>query len=79
MALKLNIEVRDQSAGAESLPRPLAAPLRGYPVDSSDPGYRHSAALDRGRRGELLGRRMGIFVGFTQAVTAKQEDLRVLD
>jgi hypothetical protein len=32
------------------LPRPLAAPLRGYPAESSGPGYRHSAAPDRSRR-----------------------------
>jgi len=31
------------------LPRPLSAPLRGYPTDSSGSGYRHSAAHVRGR------------------------------
>ena len=79
MALKLNMEGRNQRAGAERLPRPLAAPLRGYPVDSSIPGYRHSAAPDRGRREELLGRRIGILIGFTQTVAAEQKDFRVLD
>ena len=43
MALKLNMVENRAGAGA---PAQLAAPLRGYPVDSSDPGYRHSAALD---------------------------------
>jgi hypothetical protein len=33
-----------ESGGFEAL-RPLAAPLRGYPADSSGPEYRHSAAL----------------------------------
>jgi hypothetical protein len=73
------MEGRNQRAGAEWLPRPLAAPLRGYPADSSNPGYHHSAALDRGRREELLGRRIRILVGFTQTVTTEQKDFRVLD
>ena len=57
------------------LPRPLAAPLRGYPADSSGPGYRHSAAPDRSR--QLLSRRCGTVFGFAKAVAAEQEDLRV--
>ena len=48
-------------------------------MDSSDPGYRHSAALGRGRRVELLGRLIRILVGFTQTVTTEQKDFGVLD
>ena len=48
MALKLNIG-EDQRAGAEAR-APLAAPLGGYPADSSGPRYRHSAAHDRSRQ-----------------------------
>jgi hypothetical protein len=55
------------------LPRPLAAPLRGYPADSSGPEYRHSAAPDRGR--QLLSRRCRTVFGFAKAIAA--EDLRV--
>ena len=40
------------------------------------PGYHHSAAHDRSR---LLGRRIGIFVGFAQTIASQQEDLGVLD
>jgi len=51
--------------------------LRGYPADSSGPGYRHSAALDRGQR-RLLGWRIRI-LGLTEAIAAEHEDLGVLD
>jgi hypothetical protein len=53
--------------------------LRGYPADSSVAGYHHSAALDRGQRGKLVGWRIGILVGFSQAVAAQQKDFGVLD
>ena len=59
-------------------PAPSSAPLRGYPADSSGPGYRHSAALDRSQR-KLLGWRSRILVGLTEAVAPEQEDLGVLD
>src|SRR5271167_1317215 len=37
-------------------PRPSwSAPLRGYPADSSGPGYRHSAALARSQRNYSAG------------------------
>src|SRR5450755_2403041 len=59
-------------------PPAWVAPLRGYPADSSGPGYRHSAALDRSQR-KLLGWRIRILVGFTEAIAPEQEDLGVLD
>ena len=49
MALKLNMGERTRGREPK-LPRPLAAPLRGYPADSSGPGYRHSAAHTRSRQ-----------------------------
>lgn len=49
--------------------------MRGYPADSSVSGYRHSAALDHGQPGELLGRRIRILVSFAEAVTTEQENL----
>jgi len=55
----------------------LAAPLRGYPADSSVTGYHHSAALARCRKW-LLFRRTGL-AGFAQTVAPQQEDLGVLD
>src|SRR5580765_3743923 len=58
-------------------PPAWAAPLRGYPADSSGPGYRHSAALDRSRR-KLLDRRTRV-LGLAEAVAAEHEDLGVLD
>ena len=58
-------------------PAPSSAPLRGYPADSSGPGYHHSAALACCR--QLLGRRIRILIGLTNAVTGEEEDLRVLD
>ena len=51
--------------------------MRGYPADSSGPGYRHSAALARSQR-KLLGWRIRI-PGLTEAIAAEQEDLGVLD
>ena len=57
------------------LPRPLAAPLRGYPGGLLRPGYRHSAAPDRSRR--LLSRRCRTVFGFAKAIAAEQEDLGV--
>lgn len=48
--------------------------MRGYPADSSVPGYRHSAALDRGQP-QLFGGRIRILVGFAEAVATEQEDL----
>src|SRR5258708_30914522 len=66
-----------RTSGSRS-PRPAwAAPLRGYPADSSGPGYRHSAALDRSQR-KLLGWRIRI-LGLTEAVAPEHEDLGVLD
>jgi hypothetical protein len=52
--------------------------LRGYAADSSGPGYRHSAALDRSQR-KLFGWRIRILVGLTEAIAPEQEDLGVLD
>jgi len=51
LALKLNMEVvnKTEEAGAGK-PPPSAAPLRGYPTDSSGSGYRHIAAPGRGRK-----------------------------
>src|SRR4051794_29283089 len=70
--------IEDGANGREPKPPPAwAAPLRGYPADSSGPGYRHSAALDRSQR-KLLGWRIRI-LGLTEAVAAEHEDLRVLD
>ena len=51
--------------------------MRGYPADSSGPGYRHSAALDRSQR-RLLGWLIRI-LGLTEAVAPEHEDLGVLD
>ncbi len=78
MALKLNIGGEDADEREPKPPLALAAPLRGYPADSSGPGYLHSAALDRSQR-KLLGWRIRILVGLTEAVAPKQEDLGVLD
>ena len=59
------------------LPRPLAAPLRGYPADSS------AGDIATVRRmiaaGELLSRRCGRVLGFAEAFPAKKQDLRVFD
>jgi hypothetical protein len=41
LALKLNIVGVN---GSRRIRPPSAAPLRGYPADSSGPGYHHSAA-----------------------------------
>src|ERR1017187_9958572 len=71
--------VRGEADEREPKPPPAwVAPLRGYPADSSGPGYRHSAALDRSQR-KLLGWRSRILVGLTEAVAPEQEDLGVLD
>ena len=51
--------------------------MRGYPADSSGPGYRHSAALDRSQR-KLLGWRIRVF-GLAEAVATEHEDLGGLD
>jgi hypothetical protein len=59
------------------LPRPLAAPLRGYPVDSSARDI--ATARRMNVTGELLSRRCGRVLGFTEAVAAEEEDLRVFD
>jgi len=65
-----------KTSGSRS-PRPWSAPLRGYPADSSGPGYRHSAALARSQR-KPLGWRSRSF-GLTEAIATEQEDLGVLD
>jgi hypothetical protein len=52
------------------LPAPSSAPLRGYPADSSGPGYRHSAALAC-LPAELLGRRIRVLIRLTNAVAAE--------
>ena len=65
-----------KTSGSRS-PRPWSAPLRGYPADSSGPGYRHSAALAWSQR-KLLGWRNRI-LGFTEAIAAEHENLGVLD
>ena len=57
------------------LPHPLAAPLRGYPMDSSK---RDIATARRMIGAGLLGRRIGIFVRLAETVTAEQEDFGVL-
>ena len=58
-------------------PRPLAAPLRGYPVDSS---IRDIATARRMiAAGELLSRRCGTILGFAEAVATEEQDLRVFD
>src|ERR1017187_9216627 len=70
--------VRGEANGRRPKPPPAwAAPLRGYPADSSGPGYRHSAALDRCQR-SLLGWRIRI-LGLTEAIAPEHEDLGVLD
>ena len=67
---------RGESAGAWPRTR-WSAPLRGYPADSSGPGYRTArrlfvaGRLDRRRIGFLRGR-------ITETATAEQEDFRVL-
>src|SRR5262245_55442361 len=59
------------------LPRPWAAPLRGYPADSSD---RDIATVRRMvATGALLGRRRGSVLGLAQTVACKQQDLGVFD
>src|SRR5690242_15865985 len=59
------------------LPRPWAAPLRGYPADSSD---RDIATVRRMvATGALLGRRSGSVLGLAQTVACKQQDLGVFD
>src|ERR1035437_2844634 len=65
-------------SGEPKPPPAWAAPLRGYPADSSGPGYRHSAALDRCQR-SLLGWRIRILVGLAEAIAPEQEDLAVFD
>ena len=48
--------VRGEADEREPQPPPAwVAPLRGYPADSSGPGYRHSAALDRSQRNYSAG------------------------
>src|SRR6266550_6966536 len=48
--------IEDGANGREPKPPPAwAAPLRGYPADSSGPGYRHSAALACCRRNYSAG------------------------
>ena len=70
--------MRGEADEREPKPPPAwVAPLRGYPADSSGPGYRHSAALDRSQR-KLLGRLIRI-LGLTEAVAPEHEDLGVLD
>ena len=66
-----------RTSGSPQPPPAWAAPLRGYPADSSGPGYRHSAALDRSQR-KLLGWRIRI-LGLTEAIAPEHEDLGVLD
>src|SRR5260370_37444464 len=66
--------------GDEREPQPppaWAAPLRGYPADSSGPGYINSAALDRSQR-KLLGWRIRI-LELTEAVAPEHEDIGVFD
>src|SRR6202012_3681311 len=69
---------KKQRGGWSTPPPAWSAPLRGYPADSSVPGYRHSAALDRSQR-ELLGWRIRILVGLTEAIAPRQENLGVFD
>src|ERR1700733_7796056 len=64
-------------SGSGKLPPPSAAPLRGYPTDSSGSGYHHSAAPGRGRK-RLPFRRTGVLVGLAKTVASEQEDLGVL-
>jgi len=40
----------ENQSGDQADLRPSAAPLRGYPTDSSGSGYHHIAALDRCRK-----------------------------
>ena len=63
--------------GGSRSPGPVGSALRGYPADSSGPGYRHSAALVWSQR-KLLGWRIRI-LGLTEAVAPEHEDLGVLD
>src|ERR1019366_7962402 len=64
--------VRREADERERQPPPAwAAPLRGYPADSSGPGYRHSAALDRSQR-KLSGWRIRI-LGLTEAVAPNKK------
>jgi hypothetical protein len=44
LALKLNMERERTESGSDGSRALLSAPLRGYPADSSGPGYHHSAA-----------------------------------
>jgi hypothetical protein len=68
---------QDKRSGSTTAPAASAAPLRGYPTDSSGSGYHHIAAPDRGRKG-LLFRRTGVLVGLAKTVVAEQEYLGVL-
>src|ERR1700693_3351637 len=69
----------EKTNSREPKPPPAwSAPLRGYPADSSGPGYRHSAALDRSQR-KLIGWGIRILVGLAESIAAEQENLGVFD
>jgi hypothetical protein len=65
---------KNQRAGAAA-PAPIGSAVEGLPAGLLRPGYRHSAAPDRGRR--LFSRRCRTVFGFAKTVAAEQEDLRV--
>jgi hypothetical protein len=47
---RMEEETAGSQSGDQADLRPSAAPLRGYPTDSSGSGYHHIAALDRCRK-----------------------------
>ena len=73
----IGAEVKHEVAKGRKLRPPAAAPLRGYPADSS------VRDITTARRfletGESIRRWIRILVGFAQTVAAKQKDLRVFD
>ena len=73
----IGAEVKHEVAKGRKLRPPAAAPLRGYPADSS------VRDITTARRfletGESIRRWIRILVGFAQTVAAKQKDLGVFD
>src|SRR5215471_2964535 len=68
------MEWPDRRSGSKSAPARLGSAVVGLAGGLLRTGYHHSAAHDRSR---LFGRRIGMFVGFAEAVASQQEDFGV--
>ena len=78
MALKLNIGGDENERAGVKAPARIGSAVEGLSGGLLRPGIspQRGACL---QPAQLLGRRIGDFVGFAQTVTAEQEDLGVLD